>query len=193
MPENFALPKSSCSLFAIIVTLFLIFVLLMGGILYSRMLDLKSTAKVQINTQSIDNLQSKFSQSLDEQKSEPEANLSITESDLNQLINGTSNFPLKNPKATIDENMIVISGKTGTSIFALTVDVGIVPRAENGKVVYDIKEIKAGGVPAPQQLSDTVSKSLSDFISSSMPSFNQITVGKVTLHSKYLDVTGKKS
>lgn len=181
--------KTRKSFLIVIVILLLVFVLLLCGVFY-----IKNKVKLPANFKKISslNLDQNISKQLDDQKGESIVSIRITEDELSNVLNVNSEgFPLKKPSVKITSDKIILSGKTSNSPLSFKLDIGIVPRVENGKVVFDIEDIKTAGVSAPKVVTDEVNKSLSSYL-------NQVNLNKdikvtdVKLYQGYLIATGER-
>jgi hypothetical protein len=86
--------------------------------------------------------------------------LTISENDLRNgldLSNGL--LDLKKATLKITEAGIIVSGKTG-GWFGLPISATVVPKVENGRLVYDVTEIKAADVTAPPKIVDSLKPQL---------------------------------
>ncbi|MCL5410427.1 MAG: hypothetical protein M1324_01080 [Patescibacteria group bacterium] len=181
--------KASCSLLGIIAILVIVFILLLGGVIY-----LKTKIKVPDITKknTSENLNKSVSEQLNSQSGEKIVNIRVTESDLSSAINTNSaDFPLKKASVKITPDKIILSGKTSDGPFSFKLDVGIVPKVKDEKVVFDIEEIKTSGVSAPKIVTDEVNKKLSNYLSQQNLN-NEIKVTDVKLYQSYLIVTGER-
>ncbi len=173
----------------VITVLIVIFLLLLSGIVFLRYgsnihLNNFSFKKASIN----DNLKNQ----LDNQKGEKEVQIRLSEDDVNKLLNTDApDFPLKSPSVKITPEKIILSGKTGNSPLSFKVEVGIIPQALNGKVNFDIKEIKTAGVSAPKVVTDKVNRELSSYLKQYSPS-EDIKISEVKLYNSYLVITGER-
>jgi len=83
--------------------------------------------------------------------------LKITESELNELAGiASGDMPLKKPDLKITENGVIVTGKYGNAWLGVPVEAIIIPKAQNGKINFEIKEIKAAGVAAPPKIKDQI-------------------------------------
>lgn len=173
----------------VIVVLLLVFALLLGGTFY-----IKSKMKLPKNfkTTTSLNLDQNISKQLDNQSGESVVSIRIEEKDLSDALNvNAKDFPLKNPSVKITPDKVILSGKTSNGPLAFKVEVGIVPKVENGKVVFDIKEVKTAGVSAPKMVTDEVNKNLSGYLDNIKLS-EEIIVTNIELFQGYLIVTGER-
>lgn len=183
--------KSSCSLFSIFAVLLFIFLILCGGILYSKYRNFKlSFSGIKKSDNAI--VTSRLQNEASSLKSGETAEIKVSDSDLNEIIKGSSGFPLKNPTAKIGSDQILLSGKTSSGFWGIPLNIGIVPEAKSGKLVFNIKEIKTAGVPAPKQISDSINSNLQQYLNSSLPLANDINVTAVKLETGLLTITGQK-
>ena len=178
------------SVWPVIIALFIIFILLLSGVVFLRYgsgVNLKSFdfKKVSIN----DNLKNQ----IDNQKGEKVVQIRLTEDDVNKLLNTDApDFPLKSPSVKITPEKIILLGKTGNSPLAFKVEVGIIPQVLDGKVNFDIKEIKTAGVSAPKVVTDKVNKELSSYLKQYSPS-EDVKISEVKLYDGYLTLTGERN
>jgi hypothetical protein len=91
-----------------------------------------------------------------------------------------SNFPLKKASLKIKAEGIVISGKTANGFWGVPVDVLIMPISNAGKIIFNLKEIKAAGVVAPPKIADSLSPKINSlFYSNSFTDLNKLKVQSV--------------
>lgn len=181
--------KKGCSVWLIALILVLIFVLLLGGIFY-----LKYKSNINLKNLSFQkvSLDDSFKKQLDDQKGEKTVQIRLTDADLNKLLNlESSDFPLKNPSVKITPEKIILSGKTSNSPLSLGVAVGIVPKVNNGKIDFDIQEIKTGGVTAPKVVTDSVNSKLSSYLKQ-FSLKEDVKVTDVKLYDGYLIASGER-
>jgi len=119
--------------------------------------------------------------------------LKIIDTQLAEVV-GISNptFPLKKAKLSIDDTGVHVSGKTSNSIFGLNTEVLLEPRAQNGKLVFSIKEIKAGGVTAPSKIVYAISPLISSAFEKVMPVNYNLDVTAARTIPQYLVVDVEK-
>ena len=119
--------------------------------------------------------------------------LKIVDTQLADVV-GVSNptFPLKKAKLSIDDTGVHITGRTSNSIFGLNTDVLLEPRAQNKKLVFSIKEIKAGGVTAPQKVVYSISPLISDSFSKVLPTNYNLNVSAARTIPQYLVIDVEK-
>lgn len=181
--------KTSRPLLWVVVALLIIFILMLAGAFY-----LKSKIKMPSfpSRSSSLSLDENISKQLEDQIGESIVSIRISEDELSSILNANSEeFPLKKASVKITPEKIILSGKTSNSSLSFKVDVGIVPKVSEGKVVFEIKEIKTGGVSAPKVVTDEVNKNLSSYLSQ----FNlndDVQVTEVKLYQDYLIATGER-
>lgn len=190
MTNNKSNRKKPHSILSVIIVLIIIFLVLLSGVIFLRYksgvnLNDLSTKKISLD----DNLKKQ----MDNQRGEKTIQIRLTEDDINKLL-GTDapDFPLKNPTVKITPEKIILSGKTGSSPLSLKVAVGIVPRVDNGKVTFDIKEIKTAGVSAPKVVIDSVNSKLKNYLKQYSPG-DDIKVTDLKLYDGYLIITGERN
>lgn len=181
--------RSSCSLLAVLSVLAIIFLVFLFLLLRMRSMDTKTITDIQTNTPAI----SSTDQSALDTKVPGEAiSLRITAEKLDSAVKALKDFPLKKPSVKIDSSKILLSGKTSNSIFGLSVDVSIVPKVSDGKISYDITEIKASGVAAPKAISDQINQNLASSLSGILPVDSSVNISEIKLSDGYLDIIGQK-
>lgn len=179
------IPKSSCALWFIFLLLFVILLALIGLLFYLKTKDL-SFSKSKTNTNTNTSIQLDSSQGED-------VTLKITEAQLQSAIKADdANFPIKKVTVKITTDKINISGKTSNNFWGLNVEVSLVPKVENGKVKFDITEIKSAGMKAPNSISDVVNNNLGQYLDGLSSSIGDVEVSAVELSSGYLTVTGRQ-
>jgi hypothetical protein len=179
--------SSSSAIVFLLVTLIFISLFMVAGILYLRFHNFSGVInlnKPDLNLSVADKLQKQ----IDDQAGEESIILTINESDINSLLTAYPDFPLKNPSATITEAGINLEGKYGI----LKVTVLVVPKLENGRIKYEIKEIQAASVPAPKKVADAVSGQLSTFLSGKMPNSKKVYLDTLILKKGLIQATGTK-
>lgn len=190
--EESPISKSSCSLLTIFFILLLIFILVLGGLIY---LKIKSPSiKLPENSLSANkNLNSKVEvETVKNSAGEEVLTIKITEADLKEGLKlNEQGFPLKKPEVKINSDKILLTGRTGDSFLSLGVEVGIVPKVESGKVKFNIIEIKSAGITAPKTVADTLNNGLGKFLDDLSALFGKIDVTEVKLDSGFLTATGK--
>lgn len=182
--DNKVIPKSSCALWSIFLILFIILLAIIGSLFYLK------TKKFSVSTPKVNvNINSELSAST----SGETISIKLTEAQIQSAINtNDANFPLKKATVKVNPDKIVLSGKTSNKFWGVLVEVGLVPRVESGKVVFDITEIKSAGVTAPKSISDLVNKNLGQYLDGLSSSLGNIEVSKVGLNSGFIMVTGKQ-
>ncbi len=181
--------KTRHPLLWVIVTLLIIFVLMLFGVFYLKSKIKMPSFPSRNNSLS---LQENISKQLEGQTGESIVSIRISENELSSILNANSEeFTLKKPSVKITPEKIILSGKTSNSPLSFKVDVGIIPKVADGKVLFEIKEIKTGGVSAPKVVTDEVNKNLSSYLSQ----FNindDVKVTEVKLYPDYLIATGER-
>lgn len=186
VPEDEAndiIPKSSCALWSIFLFLILFLALIIGSLFYLK------TKKFSFNTKKTN--QNVNSIVVPKTSIGEEVTLKLTEDQIQNAINADdANFPLKKAKVKVNTDKIVLSGKTSNNFWGVSVEVGLVPKVESGKVVFDITEIKSAGVTAPKSISDLINNNLGQYLDGLSSSIGNIEVSAVTLNSGFMTVTG---
>jgi len=183
--ENDPIPKSSCALWSIFLLLFIILLALIGLLFYLKTKDLSiSKPKTNSNINAAIQLAS---------SSGEEVTLKITEEQLQGAIKADdSNFPIKKATVKINTDKIIISGKTSNNFWGLNVEVSLTPKVEDGKVKFDITEIKSAGLKAPNSISDVVNNNLGQYLDGLSSTMGDIEVTDVKLEEGFVTVTGKQ-
>lgn len=191
--ETCEIPKESISLTAVLVFLGFIFVLLAGMLFYLRYSSWSPFADI---------FQKKIPQSIGfsdlynknkNQSGGETAEIKITEDALAQSVGVTNpDFPLKKPILSIKPEGILISGKTSTSFLGVPIDVLFEPKVENDKLVFSIKEIKAGGVIAPPKISNSLTPKMNGIFKNAFTGSENLTIVSVRTLVRYLIIEVKK-
>lgn len=186
--------KSSCSVWSIAIFLILILFLSIFGLYLAKAKNISGTGYNwkfwQTTTPAEDSSKSLMSEVSDSKNGEV-LSIKIAETDLSELLKfSDSNFPVKNPSLKIQSDKIVLSGKSGSSILAMNVEIGLVPKAKDGKLIFEISEMKTAGVPTPQKITESVSKSLEPYLT--IDSLSDIDITDVKLNESEFVITGIK-
>lgn len=183
--ENDPIPKSSCALWSIFLLLFIILLALIGLLFYLKAKDF-SLSKPKTNTNINASIQLNSSEG-------EEVTLKITEEQLQGAIKADdANFPIKKATVKINTDKIILSGKTSNNFWGLNVEVSLVPKVEEGKVKFDITEIKSAGLKAPNSISDVVNNNLGQYLDGLSSLIDDIEVTDFKLEEGYITVTGKQ-
>lgn len=176
--------------FSIIIGIFLILVLIL---FYFRYFQGFRFHKATVNEDRIITISEKLQNQINSQKGEEEIKITVTEEDMNDtLTSNKETLGLKDTKAEIIPDKIIITGKTD-NLLNLAVEISIIPRIENGNIIFEVKEMKAGGLPAPNKLVESITPGLNDVLSSLKPDPYQVKIEKIQLLDKYLEISGKKA
>jgi len=180
-------PKSSCSILAIVIFLSVILLIFAGALTYIKFKNYKLI--VPRGDSSTLDLRSKIEKQIDDQSADQTITITINESDINSAFSSYPSFPLKNPAVKISKSDMTVFGKYGF----IKIDVLVVPKVANGKIDYEITEIKAAGVAAPKKISDSVSSEIRSFMLSTMPTTTKrVYIDKVELQPGIIQATGHK-
>lgn len=183
--------KSSCSLFSVVALLIIIFIILVAILIY-----LNTSRKISINFSglipNIKVLSVRESQEEEQFTSITRGNeiiINLTEKQLSQLVGVDKvNFPLKKASLRVQKDRMIVSGKTSNSILAIRVDCALLPKVEDNKITFDVKDIKSGNVSAPKYIVDQV-KSKFDF-SINIPPQYKIDLKEIKLFDGYAELIG---
>ena len=182
--ENDPIPKSSCALWFIFLILAIILLTIIGALFYLKTKNL-SFNKEKVNL----NINSTQASAL----SGEEVTIKLTENQLDSALKtGDTNFPLKKAKTKVLADKIVLSGKTSNNFWGLLVEVGLLPKAESGKLKLDIIEIKSAGLKAPNSISDLVNNNLGQYLDGLSSSIGNVEVLDVKLEQGYMTVEGRQ-
>lgn len=182
--------RKNRSILPVIITLCVIFVVLLGGVFYLRFKNNFHFKNISISKISLDD---SLKRQLESQKGEKQVQIRLTDNDLSKILNtNTADFPLKNSAVKINSSEIILTGKTGNSPLSFKVEVGIIPRVNNGKIDFDIREIKTAGVSAPKLVTDRVNTQLTSYLKQ-MVLQDDITVTDVKMYDGYLIATGERT
>lgn len=186
-------PKESISATAVFVFLALLFLLFSSFIVYLRFSNISPLAalyalKPDIKLEDQSSLSAQLKQSQN-----AHLELIITEREFCSLVGIYSQeFPLKNPTCLIKPDGVTISGKTSDKFYAPKLDTLIIPKAENDKLVFEIKEAKVWGVPAPDTLAKPVFENLNSGLNQVLPDSNNVKVMEVRSMVGYIRVEGER-
>lgn len=186
--------KESVTLTGVFVFLGLIFLILVSFMVYLRFSNWSPFASFY---QSAAVAPVSFLDQYNQQKSlaptSKTADIKVTEDNLSQMINlSGSNFPLKNPSLKITPDGVDINGKTSNFFWGVSVDVILVPKVGGGKMIFNVKEIKAAGVVAPPKISDPLNSQISPLFNDAFSGLNQLKVDDVHCMVGYLLLTVEK-
>ncbi|MEK7096598.1 MAG: hypothetical protein AAB881_01460 [Patescibacteria group bacterium] len=165
------------------VILFLFFIILAVGILY--VVYARGVFVIDGSPLNLSSIWTKTS------KNTPPASegnvVRINEEDLGRdlKINDPS-FPVKKANLTISNSGILLIGKTGESFLSLKIEIKILPKVENEKLILSIAEIKSAGVVAPKSIIDIFTPQINTILENT-----KITDGKVKdvrLFPKYMEI-----
>jgi uncharacterized protein YpmS len=88
-------------------------------------------------------------------------NLQISDSQLEEILKlDSADFPIKKSSIKITPEKIILSGRNGSSLFSLKVDVGLLPKVKGDKIALEIISIESLGVVAPKQITDAIRPAL---------------------------------
>jgi|GEM_PF-1224405 len=106
--------------------------------------------------------------------------IKITESQLTSaLCVSCSSFPLKKASAKMTEDGVIIEGKTSNSFWGVNLQITMKPKADKGKVVFELAEFQAAGVAAPPSITKTYSQKLKDAFADLIPGASSVDVSEV--------------
>lgn len=174
--------KESITLTQVFIFLGFIFVLIVGMLFYLRFSSWSPFSGLYLKNlpKSVS-----FSELFNSEKAKSGAaksiELKISEEELSKMIGiSASSFPLKKSSLKIKAEGIVISGKTASGFWGVPVDVLFVPVSNNGKIIFNLKEIKAAGVIAPPKISETLSPKMNSlFYSNSFSDMDKLKTKEV--------------
>lgn len=176
------------SVFFFLLFVFISLLAMLLYIRYSNIFHLNAPIKKPVYSGSVSD---RIKDQLKKQDAQSEeATLVLWEEDLTNLLGSTKDPILKNPQAKINKEKIVVSGKMN-NIVGLKVEMSVVPKVENGKIVCDIKEIKALGVPAPKEISQKLNGQVSNYLDGAIKSSN-IEPTEISLHDQFVQIKGKR-
>lgn len=165
------------------VILFLLFIILAVGILY--VVYARGVFVIDSSPLNLSSLWSKTN------KANPPASegnfIRVSEDDLKKALKiSDPSFPIKKADLTISNSGILLIGKTSESILSLKIEVKILPRVENEKLVLSIEEIRSAGVIAPKSVIDLFTPQINTVLENT-----KLVDGKVKdvrLFPKYMEV-----
>ncbi|MEI6498544.1 MAG: hypothetical protein WCO23_01130 [bacterium] len=126
-----------------------------------------------------------------EKKTGESFNVKITEKQLAEMLGVDSpDFPLQKASLKINSDKIIISGRNGTSLLALKIDIGLLPKVDNGKVTLEIVSIESLGVVAPKQITDAIQPKLAKMFADIYSVPPNITISNINLEPKTIIIVG---
>lgn len=173
-------PQESISLKAVLIFLLFIFAILVSFLFYLRysgyspFADRYRANSLNINTQSAWPAKNRLE-------------LTVLQADLAKAIGvEKESFPLKDASLEIKPEGIIVSGKIKPHFWSLRIDVVLLPVVKEGKLNFEIKEIKAMGVSVPKKIADAISGNLLSILSAYAPTTMKISearllVGRIIL------------
>jgi len=187
---NINKPKQSVSIKGVIfflAFLFLIFVSFLVYLRYSNFSPLAGIFHPELNWVSKD-----APLTLQLKKDTGKVELKIACPDLETVLGlYGDDFPLKNPSCSINTKGVSIKGKLSEKLWSLKVEALMMPRAEEGKLVFEIVSIKAMGVTVPGEIASRVSAPLKEGSKNILP--EGISVTEVRPMVGYVLVEGEKN
>lgn len=118
-------------------------------------------------------------------------NVEISEKELSEFIGvGGNDFPLKKSSLRIKPEAINISGRIGSSFFALPVTIKCLAKAEDGTLKIEIDNNNSGLAMFPKSLKDSLNTYFDDTISTYTSDIGRIKVEEVVLKDKKLILIG---
>lgn len=186
-------PKESISATAVFIFLALLFLIFSSFIVYLRFSNISPLAalyalKPDIKLEGQSSLSTQLKQSQN-----THLELIITEREFCSLAGIYSQeFPLKNPTCLIKPDGITISGKTSDKFYSPKLDILIIPKAENEKLVFEIEKAKVWGVSAPETLTKPVFDNLNSRLGQVLPDSDNVKVTEVRSMVGYIRVEGER-
>jgi len=180
--ENIESHKESITLTSVFIFLGFIFVLIVGMLFYLRFSSWSPFSGFYLkNISNGISFTDLFNKEKAISKMATTIEMKITEDDLSKMLGlSNSDFPLKKASLKIKPEGIIISGKTANGFWGVPVDVLFVPISNNGKILFNLKEIKAAGVVAPPKIADTLSPKMNSlFYSNSFSDLDKLKVKDV--------------
>lgn len=159
--NDIILPKESVTLAEVFGLLAFLLIIIVGTLFYLRYSKYSILADFfgkKIPAFSIESILSRDQNKAVGDKVE----FKITEKELNELSGiASGDIPLKKPELKITGDGVIVSGKYGNAWLGVPVEAVMVPKAENGQLNFEIKEIKAAGVVAPPKIKDSLQPTIS--------------------------------
>lgn len=185
-------PKESITLTAVFIFLGFIFVLIIGMLFYLRYSSWSSFSSFYVkNLPKTTSFTDIFNKEKAKSTTAKTVDITITEDELSKMVGlGDASFPLKKASLKITAEGIVISGKTANGFWGVPVEVLFVPFTNNGKIMFNLKEIKAAGVVAPPKISETLSPKMNSiFYSSSFSDLDKLKIAEARTLVGYMIIT----
>ncbi|MFA5926661.1 MAG: hypothetical protein WCT32_01755 [Patescibacteria group bacterium] len=192
--------RSSCSLFSLALILGFVFILLVGCLLFvGNYVRSRSTTPSRKSGAWFDRAISVIGQkpNSDIETKQLDSNIimiTVNEAALGRVFQiDEPSFPLKRASLKVNQESIVISGRSSESIFSLKLYVGIRPTVVDGRMNFEIAEIKAGNIAAPPKIIDALRPTIEKNTKEYLPLVgSDIVVDSIRLFDGYMEIQGHK-
>lgn len=189
--SNSQFQASSLSVRTVIIVLSLVLVIGLAGIV---MLKYAHFSEIRLSSSKKTTLIDDFNRKIENANLNNQSPVIISEAEANTIISENKEFPLRNPKLKVFSDKIVVTGKTGSKFLPISTEIEVVPRAESGKIKYDITAIRTGGIEAPKTVKDFINAELGNNLDALFSGFSYgFRIDQVTLREGFIDIYGQKA
>lgn len=183
--------RSSLSVRAVVILLVTILLLGSAGVV---MLKYASFSQVHLSVAKKSSALNDVNKKIASANNNGQSLVTLTEEEVNTIIAENKEFPLRNAKIKIYSDRMTVVGKIGSKYLPVSTEVGVVPKAENGKIKYDIVSIKTGGIEAPQKIRDAVNSELGSNLDAIFSGFDYTyKIESIVLREGFVDIYGQKA
>lgn len=187
--------KETVTVRAVLFFLGFLFAILVLFLFYLRYSNFSPLAEIYHKKPEVPevNLTQKVVEKTRETESGQKFQLKVTDAELaDAAATNSSSFPLKDGSIKITSSGLKVAGKTKNTVIGIGVSLLIVPKVENGKIAYEMTEIKAGGVTAPGAIREPIASALDQKLATLLPLQKNYTIESLFLYDGYLIINATK-
>ena len=185
--------KESISLTTVFLIVFSLFATLCIGILFFRFSPDSPLSKYYLKKPEVKNLSSYVADQSNNSASGATVEVKITRDQLAEAIClKCSTFPLKKPEMEINQNGIILEGKTASGFWGIKMEFTIIPKIILNSLSFEVTDVKAAGVKAPSKLTDPLNPKINDVFANALPKMDDVTLLEIRPMVDYLFLEGKK-
>lgn len=180
--------RSSCSLYAIIITLAVVFIVFLLFLVIPNKKDLLNLSTLNKDIPTITDKMEKTALNPGEK-----TEISLNEEELIEAIGvKESGFPLKNPSLSITPEYVAIKGKTSEKLLSPVLEVQLLPKIIDNKLAFEVKQIRTSGISAPRFMTDPLNQKLEKYLTVSYEIMEEFILENIVLKDKELIITASK-